>query len=422
MLHRVAGKGKTEIEHSLWHRLGMIYKDRFADAKCAIEAIKMASLLKPGEVQEHEILGALYAADDQTYAAIAEYRSMLDANARLVSPYQNLYQLQLENDAYDEAWCAAAAMAFLGKADAEMRQFFEDYRPRGMPLVKSRLDDEQWTRNLMHPEDNLQVGRIFAALAPAVRKLQIDSLKVKKELPVLPREHRQDPATSKVTMARTFGWAAEVLGIPCPELYVRLDVPGMVVAVVSEPPATVAGHTALTGFSPHELLFLLGKHLTMYRSEHYLAVRYPTVTELTALLFAGLTIVRPDVSSPPALATQIAAIAKVLRSKIDPAELLALRTAVKEFFAEGGKLNVKRWMQAVEITGCRAGLLLCGDLEIAKKIIAAEPPQPGGLAPEEKLAELLRFSVSEQYHALRVALGIALAVPSASASSAGSVG
>ena len=65
---------------------------------------------------------------------------------------------------------------------------------------------------------------------------------------------------------------------------------------------------------------------------------------------------------------------------------------VKKFIEDGAKANIKRWMQAVEITACRAGLLLCGDLEIAKKIIAAEPQLPGDLPPPEKLKELIVFS------------------------------
>ena len=28
MLHRVAGKGNTDLEFNLWHQLGLIYRDR----------------------------------------------------------------------------------------------------------------------------------------------------------------------------------------------------------------------------------------------------------------------------------------------------------------------------------------------------------------------------------------------------------
>ena len=65
-------------------------------------------------------------------------------------------------------------------------------------------------------------------------------------------------------------------------------------------------------------------------------------------------------------------------------------------------------MQAIELTACRAGLLLCADLEIAKKIIGAEAQLPGDLSPQDKLKELIVFSVSEQYFTLRKGLGIAV--------------
>jgi hypothetical protein len=166
----------------------------------------------------------------------------------------------------------------------------------------------------------------------------------------------------------------------------------------------------LTGFSTQDLLFIVGKHLAMYRGEHYIKTLFPTVTELTVLLFAGIKLVAPDTPSPPDIDKQIVATATTIRQYIQPMQLEGLRMVVKKFLAEGAKANIKRWVQTVEVTACRAGLLLCGDLEIAKKIIAAEPQQPGDLTAQEKLKELLLFSVSPQYHALRQTLGITIAV------------
>jgi hypothetical protein len=85
-----------------------------------------------------------------------------------------------------------------------------------------------------------------------------------------------------------------------------------------------------------------------------------------------------------------------------------LRMVVQKFVEDGAKADLKRWMQTVDVTSCRAGLLLCADLEIAKKIIAQEPQLPGDLAAQEKMKELIVFSVSEQYFSLRKALGIAV--------------
>ena len=65
---------------------------------------------------------------------------------------------------------------------------------------------------------------------------------------------------------------------------------------------------------------------------------------------------------------------------------------VQKLIEDGAKADLKRWMQAIEITASRAGLLLCADLEIAKKIIArraaaARRPAAGG--QDEGAARLL---------------------------------
>jgi hypothetical protein len=68
-------------------------------------------------------------------------------------------------------------------------------------------------------------------------------------------------------------------------------------------------------------------------------------------------------------------------------------------------------MRMVELTGCRAGFLLCNNLEIAARMIQAEPPMGAvELTPKEKIQDLLLFSVSEQYFRLREALGIRISV------------
>ena len=277
--------------------------------------------------------------------------------------------------------------------------------------MRGRLDNEQWVKNLFHKEESLHVGKIFEMLAPAALKAKIDELRAHNELPVLPPQFRQDPATSTMTLARTFGWAAQVLGISCPQLYVRSDVGGApLVAVAAEPPASVAGQTVLTGFSPQDLLFIVGKHLAMYRGEHYIKNFFPTVTELTILLFTGIKLVAPDAPSPPMVEKQIVSTTTALRKYIQPGELEGLRMVVKNWLAGSPKANIKRWVQTVDITACRAGLLLCGDMDIAKKIIAAEPQQSSYLTAQDKFEELLQFSVSQEYRNLRNALGITIAV------------
>jgi len=410
MLRRMstANISNPDLEFNLWHNLGLIYRDRLKDMASAIEAFKMATRFKPDEAVERQILAELYEATDQTEAAVGEHALVLQKDPLRVDPYRSLYKLYLRMHEYDRAWCMCAALAFLRKTDEEEQRFFEDYRPRGMIQVKSRLDNEAWIKSLFHKDENLYIGKIFEMLTPAAIVAKTNQLRASKQLPVLDRRFRQDPATSTVTFAKTFGWAAQVLGVPMPELYVRNDVPGALMAVPATPPASVAGQTVLTGFTPQELTFIVGKHLSGYRGEHYIRNLFPTLNELKVILFAGVKIVMTDFTIPGEMAQAVNATASELVKHMQPVQRESLRLVVQKWMEDGAKADLKRWMQAIEVTASRAGLLLCADLEIAKKIIGAEPQLPGDLPPAEKMKELLVFSVSEQYFTLRKALGIAV--------------
>jgi tetratricopeptide (TPR) repeat protein len=409
MLHRIAGKGNNDLEFTLWHQLGLIYRDRLQLTEPAVEAFKMASTVKAGEVTVHQILAELYEVSERWDEAIDEQRTILDADPLKIDPYRALYRLYLHKQSYDEAWCLAAAMAFLRKADDEEKRFFEDYRPQGMLAVKGRLSNEHWVKYVFHADENLYVSKIFEMIAPAALQAKVAQLQAQGKPPVLDKRFKQDPATSTVTFAKTFGWAAQVLGVQSPDLYVRNDVPGAIVAVPSIPPASVAGQTVLTGFQPQELTFMCGKHLALYRGEHYIRTLFPTQAELTIMLYAGVMIAAPQTPLPQDMLAQIRATAQELSKYMQPVQLEGLRMVVKRFIEEGAKANIKRWNQAVELTACRAGLIVCGDLEIAKKLIGAEQQLPGDLSAADKMKELLLYFVGEQYTSVRKALGIAVA-------------
>jgi hypothetical protein len=366
----------------------------------------MAARLKPDELVERQILAELYESTEQIDQAIEEQQAILAKDPLRVDPYRALYRLYVRQQQYDPAWCMCQALAFLGKADEDEHKFYEDYRAKGMLQVKSRLDNELWIKNVFHPDENIYIGKIFEMLSFAALSAKVQQLKNTKQHHIPDKRFKQDPATSTVTFAKTFGWAAQVLAVPCPELYVRNDVQGSLGAVANIPPASIAGQSVLTGFSPQELTFIVGKHLAYYRGEHYIKHLFPTVPELTMLLFAGMKMVHPDTPVPGEMTAQVKSVTTELARYMEPIRIEGLRLVVRKFIEDGAKANIKRWSQAVELTACRAGLLLCGDLEIARKIIGAEPQTPGDLPPQEKLKELVVFSVSTQYFALRKALGI----------------
>jgi tetratricopeptide (TPR) repeat protein len=407
MLHRVVGKGRPDLEFNLWHNLGIIYRDRQKEFDNAAEAFKMASNLQPDNLTEHQILAELFAImPERVGDAIEEHQYLLREDPYRVDSYRALYKLYFDARAYDKAWCLAATLTFLQRADDEQRQFYEQYKQSGPIRPASRVDNERWLRDLFHPEEDLYLSKMFEAMVAGVHAAKASTDKALG----LQKKHEVDPQdpNNTVTFVRTFGWVAQVLDLQTvPRLFLRPDVQGGLSPVAgSAPPASVCGQTLLSGFSPQELTFVIGRHLTAYRPEHLIRTLLTGHSELKTILLAGLRVAGLGAADPAVDQT-----AQVLLGKLPPAQQDALRNVARRFVEAGGRSDVKQWMRAVELTSCRAGFLLCNDLETAARMIQALPPEGAtDLPAKEKVKELVLFSVSESYFNLREALGIQITV------------
>jgi len=399
MIKRIVGKGNTDLEWNLWHNLGVIYRDRMQKLETAAEAFKMATSLKPDDLAGHQILAELYAlVPSRIQDAIDEHQYLLNQDPYRVDSYRSLYKLYFDARAYDKAWCLASTLVFLKKADAEQQQFYEQYRNRGMIRPTSRLDNERFVKDLFHPDEDLYIGKMFEAVLPAVLAIKAQS---DKQLGLVKKE-QVDPATSTVTFAKTFGFVGQVLTLPVPRLFLKPASPGGLIHAPSDPVASVCGSTLLSGFNPQDLTFVVAHHLAFYRGEHYLMRLLPTQPELKLALVSGLRLVGLG-SADPAVDQW----AQMIQPRLSPTNLESLRIVAKRFVEAGGRGDVKKWMQSVELTACRAGFLVCNDLEIAGRMIQSMPSAgPQDLPPKDKIKELVLFSVSEQYFRLREALGI----------------
>ncbi len=399
MIKRIVGKGNTDLEWNLWHNLGVIYRDRMQKLETAAEAFKMASSLKPDEHAGHQILAELYALiPARIQDAIDEHQYLLNQDPYRVDSYRALYKLYFDARAYDKAWCLASTLVFLKKADAEQTQFYEQYRNRGMIRPTSRLDNERFMKDLFHPEEDIYIGKMFEAVLPAVLAIKVQN---DKQLGLVKKE-QVDPATSTVTFAKTFGFVGQVLSLPVPRLFLKPASAGGLLHAPSDPVASVCGSTLLSGFNPQDLTFVVAHHLAFYRGEHYLMRLLPSQPELKLALVAGLRLVGLGAADPA-----VDQWAQMLQPRLSPTNLESLRKVAKLFVDAGGRGDVKKWMQSVELTACRAGFLICNDLEIAGRMIQSMPSAgPQDLPPKDKIKELVLFSVSEQYFRLRESLGI----------------
>jgi hypothetical protein len=152
------------------------------------------------------------------------------------------------------------------------------------------------------------------------------------------------------------------------------------------------------------LTYLVGKRLAEQRPELTARAFFPAVADLSSLLGTAVRVSRGEGAKDAASAALDATFAAILTQQ----ERDGIRSIVLQATSEGAALDVKRWSRAADLSSMRAALLLSGDIEQARDAIASEPQNASDLSAEERVAELLRFAISDLYSDLRGAIGVAV--------------
>jgi hypothetical protein len=231
----------------------------------------------------------------------------------------------------------------------------------------------------------------------------------------LRRRDRRDVANDQLLFSRIFYYVSQVLGVnPLPEVYLKDNMPGDIqLANIQDKkgpvsPAFVVGQNLLQGRPEKEIAFVAARRLCAVRPEHYLRLALSTNSELKVSLLAGIAAVRPDFPVQPELQQSVLPFAQQLQTGLQPMILEQLAALVGQFLQNAPEVNLARWGHAVDATASRLGFIVCGDLEVAARLVGAEPQLVGAPSPEEKVKELILYSVSEEYFTVRKQLGLTI--------------
>ena len=252
----------------------------------------------------------------------------------------------------------------------------------------------------MHPGEDLLLGKLLAAITPALIELRAQP---DKALGLSLEQQVQDVGASTITIARSFGFVGQVLALPAlPRLFLDPQREGGLGHVSARPPASVCGKGALSGLDPVDLTFIVTKHLSDCRSEHF-ARTLLRAEDLARALVVARRLARSGDPEPDQ------SWQRKLERKVGPPARAHLEQLGQRFPDLPTPEAIPTWLHAVELTAYRAGMLLCDDLTIPAKMAGADPRlSRHGLTREDVLRELLVFSVSDQYFRLRGHLGITL--------------
>ncbi len=322
---------------------------------------------------------------------------------RDTSSLRGLFRAHVASDT-DRAYCVAHVLDFLGVASAEEKAFVAARDPGGLVKPTASLTADAWKRNLFHPDEELLTGEIFSVVTSPVLLGRVSALRHQNALPKLDPARLQDLKTSTVQAVRCFGWAASILGMQPPALYVDPTWDGVAEMVPGVPPSSRLGKRALSGRSAPELAFLAGRHLAAYREDHFLRLLFPNIPDLEDIFLAALTIGQPQLPLTAQAKQRALPIAKAIEPLLDPAQKDRLRGYFLRFVDEGGRTNLNRWAHAADLTALRAGLLLANDLPATRRMLEVS----GEPEIEAKVDDLIVFFTSDRCGRLRKQLGIAV--------------
>lgn len=390
-----------------FQQLGELYEKNLGWMDQAIDAYEAAQTLEPENPARAEHLGALYATDPQKYLdkAVASQAVLLAQNPFRAESYKALRRLYTETKQADASWCLCQTLSVLSLAEPDEERFFKRMKSDTAAPAQTTLGDEQWLTLLMHHDAEPLLTSVFALIEPAViarRSHSAQELGYDTNYLISVAEHPSP-------VCQSLYYAAGVLGMQLPPAFQNPNDPGGLSFLFTHEPALVLGQTALRSDVPLQPAgFIAGQQLTYLRPGLYLRHLLASGTALKAWLFGAIKLTSPQFPVAAELEGAVVEAMHALDAGVTGQARDHLTRVVSKLLTSGGALDLKRWVRGTDLTADRVGFLLAHDLETAIEIIKASDETTSSVSHDERLRELVLFSVSGEYFQLRRQLGIAV--------------
>ena len=406
---------KVELDHATdagdvakmletFDKLGHLYKDKLGWMSEAIDAFEAAQTVDLDNDERNELLARLYASDPAQYLdkAVAAQSPILRRNPYKPDSYRLLRKLYTEAKRADAAYCLCQALACLNFAEPDEERFFRRMRPESVANAQERLNDDDWARLIVHQDVDPLLSSIFAVIEPAVLRKNGQPL----EMLGYQLAYQLDLSRHPYPMSQTLYYATGVLGMNPPLTFQNPNDGGGVSFLHAHTPAIVLGAAALAMDLPTQAAaFIAARHLTYYRPGHYLRHLVPTGTGLRAWLFAAIKLISPTFPVSKELEGPVKDNLSVLEPTIVGPARDQLASVVTKLL-QAGAIDLKKWISGIDLTADRAGFLVANDLELAQEMIKAADEASSAVPQKDRLKEMVLYSVSEEYFAIRRRLGI----------------
>ena len=328
------------------------------------------------------------AGNDEIDKAIERRLRLVDDNATSAEHYGALFNLFNRTGQMDQAFCAARAAVFLGRAEAEQKIFFQQHRKQTMAWPKQALSPAQWS--LLRPEtEDPRLTTLFTVIAETVLAGSTTS----PPSPNPSQDYHRNLAEWTSYFLAAPGFASITLSDGGRDSGLSVQQQGLSLTIGE----AARQETRLEGAVCH-----LARVIAFARPSYLMRGVLSDAQEAEALLYAALSICGAQINPPAHLIDRVEPHRAALNGRLQPAMRAQLASAAQPLIMAGdASWDVDIWWQQVSFVGRRAALLLTGDLEVAARGITS-----GTMEAQLELRDLLSHSISDQHAQLRQELGV----------------
>lgn len=402
---QLAASGRNQELLTVLEELGETYA-RLGSVEQATRVYESALDVEPDGVRWLERLARTYASDtrflEQGKNALALW---IEVDPYRPEPYQILRRMYTQARLADGAWLAAQALNVLGQAQPDESRFYQRFRGTELVQARRRLTGDEFMELVIPDDGEPLITSLFSLIEPYVlatrgRAESAYGLGVEDELDMERYPHG---------LVYAFYHAAQIFPGDEPRIFQRQSDPARVTPLATPSPSVVLGAGAFAdGMGPLESAFIAGSELTHALPGLRLRTLLPNMTALKSWLLGAIRLVKPKFPVAGELEAGVIDAARVLESAATGEYRDHLVHTVSKLLQDSAALDLKRWTRSVDQAADRAGLILCGDLDVAVGLMRSEPARQGALDAVARARDLLVYSVSAAHIEVRERLGVAV--------------
>ncbi len=400
----------------LLERLAQLRRYERRDLTGAVEALEAMTALDPEALKPREDAARLYTELGLAREAVSAWRGVLERDPLAVEAWRGIFERFAATRQGDDAFAVASTMLALDLADDDMARAVRTIRPPFPRWPIPPKDPLLFRRKVAHPLERAPLRAVLDVVAPRLLPLYARRLK---DFGFHKRDALPDKnvPTSVLLAVRTL---AQLLGLrePPPLFSAELgstegQSPPFAVLPSAEPGIIVTSEVLKGGMTP-ERAFALGRAATWLQPHAVMAAAVDAATlrsileGLVASFLGTKSLERPDLDVEK-LGKELGHTLMRGASSSDEAVIKGeLLPALRDYVHARQQVTVADWRAGVGYTGDRVGYLLSTDLNAAFRLIKATAGAGQSISARLAIKELVLFSVSAGYLALRKDLGLAL--------------